>query len=239
MSNDRHSPWNISRDTEPWSSGHAVGPLGQPETHHGHVELARVAALVILGAQGKDPLQRQILKACELVNDQLAGEPVDAGRNRGMSGEDGARAAALQCGIEVIAVLHVFANPLQPQEPGVALVGVEYRWRRGAGDLAVRADGAYATYAEQHLLLEPMVGTTAVQPVGHLSLVARVLLDVGVQHQERHPSHLRDPDLGEKGTSGEWDLDSDRAALIVQQGQRQRVGVEQRIAFLLPARGIQ
>ena len=79
-----------------------------------------------------------------------------------------------------------------------------------------------------------MVGAAAVQPVGHLSLVAGVLLDVGVQHQERHAAHLRYPDLGEEGTSGEWNLDSDRSAVIVQQGQ-QRVRIEQRVALLLPA----
>ncbi len=173
------------------------------------------------------------------MNDQLAGEPVDAGRNRGVSGEDGAGATAFQCRIEVIAVLHVLADPLQPQEPGVALIGVEHRWRRGAGDPAVGADGAYAAHTEQHLLLKPMIGTTAVQPVGHLPLVARVLLDVGVEHQDRHPAHLRYPDLGEEGTPIEGDLDSYRTALIVQQGQRQRVRVQQRVALLLPARGIQ
>ena len=58
-----------------------------------------------------------------------------------------------------------------------------------------------------------MVGATAVQTIGHLSLVACVLLDVGVQHQERHPAHLGYPHLGEEGTPGERDLDSDRAAV--------------------------
>ena len=84
-----------------------------------------------------------------------------------------------------------------------------------------------------------MVGTTAVQPIGHFSLIASVLLDVGVQHQQRDPAHLGYPDLGEEGTAGEWHLDSDRAALIVQQRQRQRIRIQQRVALLLPARGIQ
>ena len=99
------------------------------------------------------------------------------------------------------------------------LVGVEHRWRRCAGDPAVRADGAYTTHTEQHLL-KAMVAT-AVQPVGHLSLVASVLLDIGVQHQQGHPAHLSHPYPGEEGTPREWDLDADRAAGIVQQGQRQ------------------
>ena len=160
-----------------------VGPLRKPEAHHGHVEHARITARIVLGAQCEEPVQRQILKTRELMNDQLTGKPVDARRNRRVSGEDGADTAAFQRRIEIIAVLQVFANPLQPQEPGVPLVGVEHRWRRGAGDLAISTDGAYATHAEQHLLLKPMVGTTAVQPVGHLPLIASVLLDVGIQHQ--------------------------------------------------------
>ena len=218
-----------------------IEPLAahQPETHHCHVELARVAALVILRAQREDPVQRQILVARELVNDQLAGEPVDAGGNRGMGGEDRASTTSLQSGVEIIAVLHVLANPLHSEETGVALVGVEHHWRRSARDPAVRADGAYPAHAEQHLLFKPMVGAAAVQPVGHLSLVAGVLLDIGVQHQNGHATHLRYPDLGGEGTSGEWDLDSNRSAFIVQQGQRQRVGIQKGVALLLPARSIQ
>ena len=36
----------------------AVGALGQTETHHGHVEHAAVAALVVLGAEAQDPVGR-------------------------------------------------------------------------------------------------------------------------------------------------------------------------------------
>src|SRR5215208_4090433 len=64
-----------------------------------------------------------------------------------------------------------------------------------------------------------MIGTTAVQPVGDLSVGSVVLLDVGVQQQQRYPAHLSQPDLGQKGTTG----------------QRQRIGVEQRVALLLPS----
>ena len=38
--------------------GDAVGALGQPEAHHRHVEHRRVAALVVLGAEREDPLDR-------------------------------------------------------------------------------------------------------------------------------------------------------------------------------------
>ena len=104
---------------------------------------------------------------------------------------------------------------------------------------AVRADGPYAADAEQHLLGEPVVAAAAVQPVGDLALVAAVLLDVGVEQQQRHPADLGHPDLGEQRATGQRHLDPDRAVVVVQQGQRQRIRVEQRIALLLPAGGVQ
>src|SRR5215211_4028688 len=62
--------------------GDAVGPLAQPEAHHGHVELARIASLVVLSTECQNTLQWQTVEVFELVDDQLAGEPIDAGRHR-------------------------------------------------------------------------------------------------------------------------------------------------------------
>ena len=81
------------------------------------------------------------------------------------SGEDCASAAAFQCGIEVIAGLHVLANPLQPRNPACPSLVWNTVGGGAAGDPAVRPDGTHATYAEQHFLLEPMIGTAAVRPV--------------------------------------------------------------------------
>ena len=91
----------------------------------------------------------------------------------------------------------------------------------------------------KHFLLESVVGTTAVQPVGHLALVAGILLDVGVQHQQRHPADLSHPDLRVQSAPREWDVDPKWALVIVQQGQRQGVRVKQRITLLLPAGGVE
>ena len=99
-----------------------------------------------------------------------------------MSGEDGAGATAFQCRIEVIAVLHVLADPLQPQEPGVpSLV-----WNT-VGD-AAPVIRQYARMART----PPMPSSTScssrwsVPPPYSRSVTSRsasVLLDVGVQHQ--------------------------------------------------------
>jgi len=120
----------------------------EPEAHHRHVELVGVTALVILRAQRQDPIQRQILEPRELLDDELAWEPVDAGRNRSMRGEDRTGAGQLQRGIEVRACVKVLADPFQTQESCMPLVGVEHLGVRAAGDTAIRADGTYAAHAK-------------------------------------------------------------------------------------------
>ena len=72
VSNDGHKPWNISRDTAPWSRD-PVGPLGEPKHITAMLNLLG-SPPVVLSAQCQDPVQRQILKTRELVHDQLAGK---------------------------------------------------------------------------------------------------------------------------------------------------------------------
>ncbi len=125
---------------------------------------------------------------------------------------------------------HELADALEAQEPSVALVGVEH--------LGVDADGLqrpHATDAEQDLLAQPVLGVAAVQPVGDLADLVGVLVDVRVEEVQRHPAHARLPHLGDQRHAGEVDLDAD----AVTRGQRHDVGVEQRVALLLPAVGVE
>ena len=65
--------------------GDAVGALREPEAHHGHVEHGRVAAVVVLGAERQDPVDRDTgagVVAAEVLRDEVAREAVDAGRDR-------------------------------------------------------------------------------------------------------------------------------------------------------------
>ena len=66
-----------------------------------------------------------------------------------------------------------------------------------------------------------------------------VLLDVGVEQQQRHAADLGDPDpRGQRlaGLAGQADLDlGDRAVVLAQQRERQAVGVEDGVGLLLPA----
>ena len=66
----------------------------------------------------------------------------------------------------------------------------------GAGDPGEGADRADAADAEQHLLAQPVLGVAAVQPVGDGADDLAVLLDVGVEQQQRDAADLGDPDAG-------------------------------------------
>ena len=66
--------------------GDAVGALGEAEAHHGHVEDRGVAAVVVLGAEGEDPLDRDArggAGVAEVLLDEGPREAVDAGRAPG------------------------------------------------------------------------------------------------------------------------------------------------------------
>ena len=119
----------------------------------------------------------------------------------------------------------------------MTLVGVEHLRSRGPGDPGVGAQGAHAADAEQQLLVEAVLLGAAVQTVGDLAVVVGVALDVGVEQQQRHAADPGHPDPSDEGRSA-GHLDRHRGARAVglpEQGQRQLVGVEDRIGLLLPA----
>ncbi len=224
--------------------GHAVGPLGQPQPHDRHVEHTRVAAVEVLGAELEDAVDRDALAERvrrEVLLDQLDREPVDPGRDRGVRGEHGAAAGHLERGVEVQALLGgELADPLDAEEAGVALVGVEHLGRRVAGDPAVGADRADTADAEQQFLEQPVLRRTAVQPVGHLTLGGVVLLHVGVEHQQRHPADLGDPDLRvQLAVAGQSQGHGRGSVTIPEQADRQPVRVHQGVTLLLPALTVQ
>ena len=121
----------------------------------------------------------------------------------------------------------------------MALVGVEHLGRRVPGDAAVGADRADAADAEQHLLQQPVLAAAAVEPVGDLAL-------------GRARSPRRRSRAAAAGTRPTWAFQTcgvQRAAAgqrrrstvsgaavgLAQQPDRQLVGVEDRVALLLPA----
>ncbi|SKW26407.1 Uncharacterised protein [Mycobacteroides abscessus subsp. massiliense] len=80
-----------------------------------------------------------------------------------MRGEHGAGSDHRQGSFDVQSVLpDVLANALEPQEPGVTLIGVKHlgRWRAGGGD--IRTNGTHSADTGQDFLLDAVVLVAAV-----------------------------------------------------------------------------
>ena len=172
--------------------GHAVGALAEPEAHVCHVENVGV----LFPPEIEDPLERNTRDAGEVGGDERAREPVDAGRDRGMGRENRSGPNGLPGLVKTELVgLEEFPDALYAEESGVALVGVKDLRRGRPSRRAVRADRANAAHAQQQFLLEPVVGTAAVQPVRDLPGGRVVLLDVAIEKEERHAPDLGHEDL--------------------------------------------
>jgi hypothetical protein len=148
-----------------------------------------------------------------------------------VGGEDGAGPDGLDGLVEAQPVVDDGpAHPLQPEEPGVTLVGVEHL--RLVPD---QLEGPDAADAEQDLLAQPVLAVTAVEAVGDRAAVVDVLLDVGVEEVQRHPGHLRFPDLGHERGAGQVHLHPH----VFDRLERHHVGVEVHVALALPAVGVE
>ena len=223
--------------------GDPVGALGQPQAHRGHVEELRVPAAPGLGTEREHRLDRdagQCGVAAEVAGDQVAVEAVDAGRDGRVGGEQGAGPDGLQGGGEVEPGRPVgdqFADPLDAEEAGVALVGVEDLGGGVPGQPAVGTHGPDAADAEQHLLEQPVLAAASVEPVGDIAFGGRVGLDVGVEQQQGDPPDLGLPDVRRQGAAaGQGEVDPARGAVgLPQQADGQFVRVQEGVALLLPA----
>lgn len=82
-----------------------------------------------------------------------------------------------------------------------------------------------------------MLAAAAVEPVGHLAGGGVVVLDVGVEHEQRHTADPGLPDAGaQQPAAGQGEADQGGAAVgLAEQGERQLVRVEDRVVLLLPA----
>ena len=69
-----------------------------------------------------------------------------------------------------------------------------------------RFEHAHAAHPEEDLLLQPMLDVAAVEAVGDLADVGRVLVDVGVEQVERHAADVGTPHLGVQRSPGEVDV---------------------------------
>src|SRR5207342_2906519 len=96
------------------------------------------------------------------------------------------------------------AHPLQPEEAGMTLVGVE--------DLRVEAEGLQGPHpadAEEDLLADAVLGVSAVEPVGHGPALWGVPVHVAVEQVQLDAADVGPPDLGPQGLAGQIDRDAD------------------------------
>lgn len=172
-----------------------------------------------------------------MAGDQLPVKTVYPGGHRGVGGEDGPGPDHFEGGFEVEPVGGQFADALQAEEAGVALVGVEDLRLRGPGEPAPGAHGTHPADAEQHLLEEAVVAAAAVEPVGDVAFARGVLLDVGVEEEERDAADPGQPDAGVQGAAaGQGEHHPGGGAVgLADQIERELVGVEDRVVLLLPA----
>ncbi len=123
----------------------------------------------------------------------------------------------------------MLADPLEGEEPGVALVEVEH--------LRVDTEGAqcpHAADAEDDLLAQAMVGVAAVEAVGDRHTVGGVAFDVGVEEVQRHPADVGAPHADRDGIAGEVDGHTDAGV-----GEPERLRVHVQAVFLLPTVGVE
>ena len=121
-----------------------------------------------------------------------------------MRREHAAAARRLDGGGERQPRCHELADPLEAEEAGVALVGVEH--------VGLQAEGAQrpdAADAEHDLLAQPVVLVAAVEAVGDGDAVGGVALDVGVQQVQRDAPDVGPPDVAAHRVAGEVDGDLD------------------------------
>ena len=120
---------------------------------------------------------------------RLAGEPVDAGRAPGVWVVNTPPPRTASIGrVEREAGGDELADPLQPEEAGVALVGVEH--------VGLQAEGPqrpHAADAEHDLLAQPVVLVAAVEAVGDGDAVGGVAVDVGVEEVQRDAADVGPP----------------------------------------------
>ncbi len=220
----------------------AVGALAEPEAHHRHVELARDRRPRSPPPRGPAPGPAAARRS------RRTGRRSGRRGNRSMPAGTGVwvvktvparfRSSAV---VEVQALRHELPDPLQAEEAGVALVGVE--------DLRARALPVIAQYA-RIARTPPMPSSTswasrwsraaAVQPVGRLPLRSRRSARRRSPSAAAAPGRPGPPRPGRAGVrpaSGTSIRTGPSSSCSRVSGSAVRV--EQRIALLLPAGRVQ
>ncbi len=228
------SCWNISRLVWPWSLRHAVGHAGQAQAHDRHVE-RRARGLAGEVAEGHQ--RRRCRRRTRAAQPEKYFSISSAG-NRSMPAGTGvwvvktvpARTASMaSANVSPLLVMswRIRSRPRKPAWPSL----VWNTWACSCRGL----QRPHPADAEQDLLADPVLGAAAVEAVGDGPQLVVVVVDVGVEQVQLDPADLRHPDLGDQGLAGQVDGDPGPVDGVEGHG----VGVEHRVALLLPAVGVE
>ena len=214
---------------------HGIGTIGQAQAEGGHVELAGV--VVRPAPKLEDALHGHATGVEQRpgnTSDEIDIEALVAGRDRGVDREH-AVAPDLRPGIlELYPGRDVLTGAFGKQERRVALVEMPDRRCQPQG-----ADRPHAPDTEHEFLMQAHLPTADVQDVGDRPVLDRVLGDIRVQQQDRHPSDLSEPHRDGQVPTGELDRDGQRqAVLVLHPRQRQAAQVVVGVSVLLVAVGI-
>ncbi len=232
-----HSPWNIALLTAPCSLATPFDRAARRSPITAMLNfltpvLVRVGAVVGALAEREQLVERHPAlggELAEVVLHELATEAVDARRHRRVRGEHAAAPHRLDRRGERHARSNLLADPLEAEEPGVPLVHVEHL--RIDAERPQRPNPADA---EDDLLAQPVVRVPAVQAVGDLDPVGRVLGEVGVEQVQRDLADVGPPHPRPYRVAGE--IDRHREAGV---GEPERLGVHVEGLLLLPAVGVE
>ena len=211
---------------------HAVGGARHFEREHRHAKrFLQILRVHPAQAQKFGEGNGQLLPVqLEGVIHQALAEPVVAGLDRRVGGENALLLGGGQGVGQVLPGGHFFADQFQGEKGRVAFVHVEDR--RLHAELAQQADAADA---EQDFLHHPHRAVAAINARRQIAEMLGVVGMVGVQQIDRHAPDVHAPRLEEDPVHVDLHLQHQRLAVHVQHGfQRHGLRVHQIVKFGLP-----
>ncbi len=146
-----------------------------------------------------------------------------------MGGEHAPGTHGLDRLVEAEPLGDVLTDPLQAEEPGMALVGVEH-----LGVQAERPQDPHPADAQHDLLADAVLGVPTVEPIGDVVAGLAVAVHVGVQEEQPDPSDVDLPGLDLHRVTGQVHGDGD-----TRRADGQAVRIELGEALLLQAVGVE
>ncbi len=138
----------------------------------------------------------------EVGADRFGTEMIVSGRHRGMCGEHGICSDRFESGVKTQPLRNQCARSLEYEERRMPFVDMP----RGRVD-AQLGQRTHAANAQYDFLLDAGSAVAAVQAVGNVAIIRRILGQVGVKQIERYVADERLPHLDLNGSA--WKLDAD------------------------------